>query len=213
MKAEHRKELHTNALASGMSRVVEGLKTRPNNRSLTILAFALLAIALLLGWRYYSNRSALQRSALWLKLDEAQDTRDLKKLADDNQGTMQARVARFQLARVNLSWGLERLCSSLEREEALKKIKEAGQDYEQLAKESRQVPLLAQEALMGAAKARESLGDLNGALDFYKQLTETYPRSALGKEAAQQAERVQQRQAQMQGFYNKLEQLAKGSNP
>lgn len=207
MKAEHRKELHTNALAAQVNRLIEGFKNKPNTQTLTIAIAALLVVGLFFGWRYFSRRTSATRSAMWVKLDAANSPADLDKLAQQNRGTLPARVARFQVARTQLLHGVQQLAASPEEHAtALKQLEAASKEYERLADESKDMPLLAQEALMGAAKAKESLGDLDGALASYQKLQTTYPKSALGKEAAERVELLGKQRAQVQGFYKKLEQ-------
>jgi hypothetical protein len=52
--------------------------------------------------------------------------------------------------------------------------------------ESASSPQLAQEALLNAAKARESLGEIDQAKQLYGRLARDYPQSLKGKDAAEQ---------------------------
>lgn len=208
MKAEHRKELHTNVLAKSINQLVGGLKSKPSHRTITLWVFLLLAVGLFFGWRYFSHRSMVNRSALWLKLDEAASPSDLERLAEDNRGTMPARIARFQVARVKLQHGLENLLSPVSRKLALEEVGQARDEYQRLAEECKDLPFLAQEAMMGTAKAKESLGDLDAALADYQKLAQAFPDSVLGKEASKRAEKLQQKRSQVQALYKELERAA-----
>ncbi len=219
MKAEHRKELQTNALADSVGRLIQNVRSRPDSTSLAALAILVLAGGIFLGWWWWSNYSEKTRSAQWLLLDEARNLNTLNKVAEE--GGSAGRIARFQKARVLLREGLENLASykpdpNAGEEEKAKnpppreKIEQARDLYAKLADESRDSPLLAQEALMGVAKAKESLGDLDGALAGYKTLAERYPKSFLGEQAKRRADQLEERKAQYEAFYQEFEKLNSG---
>jgi hypothetical protein len=65
-----------------------------------------------------------------------------------------------------------------------------------------------QEALMGSAKVRESLGDIDGAASAYAKLAKDFPRSALGKEAEERAKQIGDNGEQIKKFYTELNNLA-----
>ncbi|MFO0927907.1 MAG: hypothetical protein U0736_12845 [Gemmataceae bacterium] len=48
-----------------------------------------------------------------------------------------------------------------------------------------------QEALSGAAKANETLGELTRAIELYKKLADEYPSSALGQDAKKSVARLE----------------------
>ena len=227
MKAEHRHELKTNALAETLNRVLQGLKTAPSRHTLfvwgAIGVVALLALGGYLWWK--TDRE--NRSALWVKVDDAErkledaanpdevDTalNDFKKIADANSGTQQARVLRFERARAVFRTGLEQLCSDHDR--AVKDLTEARDLYAQLAKETTgdrgENTVLGQEALMNVAKANESLGDLDEALAGYKKVASTYPNSVLGQAAAERAKYLEDEnnRKKVKEFYAKLGEMTK----
>ncbi|HXG09267.1 MAG TPA: tetratricopeptide repeat protein [Gemmataceae bacterium] len=215
MKAEHRKELQTNALAQQIARMVEGLKSRPDNKFLIVGSLVVLAVALLVGWNIIRKRNVAKNSEAWRSLNDATSVEDLRKLIEAAEGRMPGRIAQFQEARVWLDQGLKDLGSLREGEAARKKVEEAGKLYAELAEKSdvQRIPLLHQEALLNAGKARESLGDLDGALEFYAKLAQAYPQSALGKQADERAKKIREQRAQVHDLYSKLENLAgrKGS--
>jgi hypothetical protein len=229
MKAEHRKELQTNVLADSMGRLLQGMKGGPSRASLLLWGLVALAVLAFVGWRYFSNRTRETRSGLWLQVDQTdqelngantsgqvEDT--LKRLEDtakDHPGTVPTRVMTFTRARTLLRLGMERLFTPSQRETAKQQVKEARSLYSRLIEEaksepSKDDPVLAQEAMMGVAKADESLGDLDQAALGYRRLADTYPNSALGKAAGERADYLgnEQNRRQVQALYEALEKQA-----
>jgi len=200
MKAEHRHELKTNALADTMGRLLQSLKTGPSRHGLFVWGglAVVAAIVLTVFFVWKSNRDT--RSALWVKVDESQRQldnaadraeveaalQDFKSTADQHGDTPQARALRFDRARTLLRQGLERFYSP-EREAALKDVKEAREISAKLADDKENDPILLQEAMMSVAKADESLGDLDEALKGYQKLAKAYPNGVLGKAAEERA--------------------------
>lgn len=203
MKAEHRKELQTNYLADHLGRWLQGLKAGPKSSTVVIWMAVLVIAALVAGWWFWSKASAKDRSALWLKLDEATNAEELAKLAKDNRGTIPAQVARSWEDRTLFQQGVQDLYSPQNRAEALEKLKKAQEMADKLAAECKELPILTQEALMTAAQAHESVGELDKAKAFYDKLVKLYPNSALGKQAAAALKR-----SDAQAFYDKLNELA-----
>jgi tetratricopeptide (TPR) repeat protein len=69
-------------------------------------------------------------------------------------------------------------------------------------------PVLMQEALFGAGKAYESLGDLDKAIEFYQtRWPEKYADTPLGKAAAKQAEMLEKNRETASQFYEELKKL------
>jgi hypothetical protein len=230
MKAEHRKELHTNLLADQMGRFLQGVKSGPRSRSLVVWVFVILAVGMFAVWQYYASATYAQRSGLWVQIDGAlhdapeQMAETLHEIATQNKGTIPARVARFGRARLLLQEGLEALVSD-RREQAILKIRTAQELYEQLARETVQTPLLQQEAMMGVAKAEEaliglprstngeeasatSIHSLERALELYHQLADKHPDSYLGKAAAEHARQLEQNREAVKVLYTELSALA-----
>jgi hypothetical protein len=206
MKAGHRKELQTNVLASGITKLVEGAKSKPNTRTLVIVGAVALIIALIVGWRYFSNRSKENLSNRWRQLYDATSAETLADVAQQGRGTDPGRMAEFREARVELKKGLDELGSPPKRDAAVERVKKAAETYERLAQQTRELPaVLVQEALLNAAKARESLGELDSALTHYRKLADTYPTSDAGKTAADRVKQLTDDLARMQDFYKELQ--------
>lgn len=214
MKAEHRKELQTNLLADRLGRLIqgfrEGFKIRPSHKALLIWGGIIAAVVLLIGWKVYSNSVAKNRSAEWLRLDEASNFDDVKNIAAKAASPQPTRIARFQMARVYLRRGMENFCSTAPegRKDALKDLSEAARLYGDLAGEAKDSAVLAQEALLGVGKAREALNELDAAQTAYEQLVNRYPESFNGKEAAERLKKLTENKDQVSAFYKRLDELA-----
>jgi hypothetical protein len=226
MKAEHRHELKTNALADTLSRLLQGLKGGPSRHTLFVWgAVGVVVAAVLIGYFWWKTDRA-NRSALWVKVDDAERKldgagstdavetalNDFKKLADEHAGTIQARVLRFERARALFHSGLERLYA--EHDKAVEDLTKARDLYRDLANEPAGArdnnPLLAQEAMMNVAKANECLGELDEALSGYKKLADAFKDSVLGKAAAERARYLEDEnnRKQVKQLYDKLNELA-----
>jgi hypothetical protein len=196
MKAEHRKELQTNVLADSLGRAIRGIKEGPSRNTVLVAVLVLLAVALFLVWRYFSASAAEGDSDRWVQLDSLATPEQLDKFVDnkDLQGTSQVRVATFMVARLKLSQGLRELAGP-RRGQAQEDIRKAAQTYEKLAADSgdwsRENPLLPQEALLGAAKAYEALGELATAKGFYQKLKDSHPGSTFAHDADEQLKRLE----------------------
>src|SRR5262245_27100477 len=193
MKAEHRKELQTNYLADHLGRMVQGMRSGPQSTG-SMVAWVLISLTIgtVVVWYFASANS--NRSPQWVKFDEDSSQRNLaglSKLAGNFPATLPARASRFQIARINLQEGLASLYSN-QHDSAVAAVKNARRLYTDLIKECVSDPMLAPQALMGAAKAEEALvgipqgdnpakseGSLDTALGYYRQITKDYPKSFL----------------------------------
>jgi hypothetical protein len=209
MKAQHRKELQTNALADRMGRMIEAVKAGPSQATMMVMGgIVVLGAALFFGWRYYSRVSLQNRSTLWLQIEEATELPELEKIATANPNTVAGKVARLQWARTLYREGIEKLYSATDRDKAKQNVEQARSLFDQLTKDLSDNPVMMQEALMGAAKARESLGDVDGATSAYDKLAKDFPKSALGKEAEDRAKQLRDNGTQIKDFYTELNNLA-----
>lgn len=117
----------------------------------------------------------------------------LDKFIKDNEGSGQARLARYQRSRLKLGWALQNLAPLHTRDKSRKFLQEAGDEYDKLIGEGA-VPVLQQEAMLNAGKAREALGERDKARDYYQRLAPEYPKkspeSEIGKLAVAALERL-----------------------
>jgi hypothetical protein len=204
MKAEHRKELHTNYLADQMGRLVKGMRAGPQSTSSTV-AWVLVSLTIGTVVVWYVTAMNSNRSPLWVKFETDASERNLaglEKLTRDNPSTLPARASRFEIARVDLQSGMANLYSS-QRDSAVSQVKNAKRLYGDLVKECTGDPILAPQALMGAAKAEEALvgipkddnpaeseGNLDKALGYYEDLVKNYPKSFLTKTAQERIDNL-----------------------
>jgi hypothetical protein len=187
-----KKELERNVLVEQLSKAYEGIKQGPSRGTVIFLAVVGAAVALYFIWTWFQTSSNRTASKRWLELDEVVFPEQLEKLVDDKdlKDTPQHRLARFKEARHKLAQGLRDLGNRQLRKEARAQIEEGTKIYEDLAKSTGRVPLLHQEALWGAAKGSESLGNIERARELYTQLKSDYESTALGKDARKQLDRL-----------------------
>jgi hypothetical protein len=118
---------------------------------------------------------------------------------------------------VLLQRGAEKIGNPLQHDEAIKDLVKARQFYQDLAPLCRSEPILQQEALMGVAKAEESLiaapdptnpkqpaGNIDRAIGYYEALANQYPESFQGKAARQRAKELKDNKQQIEAFYAQL---------
>jgi hypothetical protein len=216
MKAQHRHQLQTNALAEGMGRLVKGLKASPKNTSILVWVFLILALATYIFWQYQVSASQTTRSAQWVEVDT--DLRDgsqgdggtskLASFGDDNAGSIAGRTALFAVARHLYQEGQNHILALFqnERKQAVENLVNARTLYKRLANECLDSAALAQEALMGVAKIDETLsavhdpkaedksillGSLDDALKSYRQVVDKDAGSPLGRDAAKRIEELE----------------------
>jgi hypothetical protein len=215
MKAQQRKELHTNALADWLGRFAQMIQRAREGPNTTVLVVGVVVVAIaagVVGWMWYSRHSKLQTSAENRDLDQAQSRKDYEKIADAHPNTPAGRVARLQLARLSLKEGLDQLYASSadDRVRARENLEDAKKQYANLVRDCQDAPVLVQECLMGQAKAQESLGDLDGALAAYRILKTQHKDSFLAREAEERVRFLENsdNRAKMEEFYKKLNALA-----
>ena len=224
MKAEHRKELQTNALADGLGRLLQGMKTGPSRGSLVLWGAAAVIVLAVVGWYYFAGVQRDQTSTLWRKVDAndrdlsaAEDLtkvesllKDIDQTARENEGTPAARALRFQQARALMQLGLERLYNDADRKAAVEQLRQAVEVYKALAQRATGVPSLQQEALLMIAKASESLGEVDEALVKYREAARLDKGSAHGKEADERAKylEVDENRRRVESFYKEMAKIA-----
>lgn len=191
MKAEHRKELETNVLADRLGKTLQSFKEGPS-RSTMLWAAGLVAILVLVFvWTVVQTQSLNTSSDLWEQWYGLDSASGLESFAKDHGNSVQGRLARFQMARLDLAGGIADLGTPALRSEALERVRKAAELYESLINESAGQPLLQQEALLNSGKAYETLEDTAKAKSSYQRLARDFPKSIAGKEAATCLERLE----------------------
>jgi hypothetical protein len=221
MKAEHRKELQTNLLADRMGRLVQGMKTAPRSQSAIVWVLVGLGLATVIGW-YIANATRGSLAAAWVQLEE-QGTKDSWQAVQEKYpGTIAARTARFQEARSRLQEGLERIYDPAQRLVATYQLEAARKLFQGLAAECSGNPILEAEAIMGEAKAEETLagapktpdnaeegkGSLDKAIQLYELLAKKYANTFQGQMAEKHLKEIADNRTQVEGFYQEFRKRA-----
>jgi len=157
-----------------------------------------------------AKNPAASQAQLLVLYQQTTLTKELEELAAKNPGTTPARIADVQRARALLRQGLEQFCdvNDKKRDEAPKLLDEAATIYEKVAREGLDNPLLQHEALLGAAKAKESQGKVDEALEGYKKLA-GMGETVFAKQAEEQRKYLEEHKAEVKEFYAKLDEQRK----
>jgi hypothetical protein len=211
MKAEHRKELQTNALADRMGRVIQRMKTRPSKNSvLTVVLVVILVLAVVLFFFTRQSRRT-NESRLWTQFAGGHLERLLELSQPPYSLTNQGKGARFEVAWFQL-WELGIKAIPAQASVALQRVKKAQQEYRELAEECKDDPVLGPEALYNIAVAEEAHAikdqekHLKAALAAYREVVERYPNSAHAKSAKQRADELSTPESyrRIREFYEEL---------
>jgi hypothetical protein len=204
MKAEERKQLQKNDLVAGIEKLMTTVKEGPSNNTVMYTTLAVVGVALVVilvsTWIYFTNESKSGAALRWEDLNSINSANAwsvnpdvLERFAKDpkNAGTPQARLARFELARYWMQDARKLASEPFQvRAEAISNVKKGRDLYKELASESGDIPAQAQEALMGAAKGSETIGEIDEARKYYEKLQKEYPQSVYGLDAAKQLKRL-----------------------
>jgi hypothetical protein len=192
--AEPHHKLEETALGTSLEKAFEGLKQGPSRNSLIGIG-VVVVLALLVWFGYYLWNSSVQSSSSrWAKLDGLVFPELVPELLQEPnlRDTAQARLGRYIEARYKLRSGLRTLASenSETKAQARKQIEDGTKIYDDLLK-SEKSAVLREEALLGAAKGYETLNDRARAIERYQQLAKEFPNTPTGRDAAQQAKRLE----------------------
>jgi len=209
MKAEHRKELQTNALADRMGKLLTTVKQKPRGRSVFYWLLALVAVVVVLIFWFARERKQTLLAEQWLMIDLSQKA-EVATLGNQYPDSNPGKAARFQWAWVRL-WDRGLLFLGAEPGGALQNIRKAQEEFTLLAEECKDDPVLAPQALYCAATAEEAqtVSDakrLASALQLYKDLADRFPESAHGKAAAERVKflEVEANRTEVEAWYARL---------
>jgi hypothetical protein len=187
MKAEHRKELETNALADRVGRAVQGMKQVPRKR--TFVWFAVAAVLLVVVyWFYARSKIKSEDNALnWFLVADGKGEY-LQQVLTSNPDSNQAKAIRFENDFLQLQQAMRFLAS--EPKAILSSLEDIEKIYQEMAKRCQDDKVLLPEALFAVAIIEETriISDREGeqwkvALAAYKEVADKHPDSAFGKEA------------------------------
>ncbi len=186
--SQRRHQLESNTLKIQLHKFLATLKEGPSRSTWIVGGIIVGAVVLYFIWNHFAQSSKEKDSARWLAFMRLTDGEQLSLPADGkiapgieegmenwvkaNEGTKQARVTRFELARIDLAKGEKEIGSN--REIALARIKKAAERYEKLESESSDDMLLHMESILNAGKAREMLGEFDDALKHYRKYISEY---------------------------------------
>ncbi len=211
MQADERKELETNSLAHSLS----SMKGKLDSRVLYYVGgTAVLIVAAVLLFRYFSKQKTIARDATILQLETADSAEKLKVLMDEQRGTIFGSIAKLHMARRALTVdGLEKLGTDKveDRRKAAASLDQARIYFADLTKEFKQSdePALLQESWLGLAQAEEALvglpsaeggtdsrGDADKAIDAYAKAAAIFPDLELSKRYAAHAKELKDDKAE-----------------
>lgn len=183
MKTERRHELKTNELADwlgkSISRVEENYKV-----GLGIVAVIVVIVAV---WAYLRNSAAEKMQESWAAFQRAaadQQSTQLDDVANRYGDLPGGACARLLLADRQLRAGTDQLFA--DRADANDQLRRALDNYQGVVDSRAELtPIVKQRALLGLARAAESLNDLPRAREAYQQLADTdrWPQTFYADEA------------------------------
>ncbi len=203
MKRERRHELHDNLLAHWLAEASE--KVVPYARAAGLITvFAVLVIA---AWYVFSNRSHAAREAAWGTLYQAMQkgtASDLEAVAEQYGGTEAALWAQVAAADIHLEIGCAQMFSN--KADAVQELQKAIDGYVAVRDKVRR-PELKERLLWGLARAYEALagsrqgqGELDRAIQLYRELAESFPEGRFATLAQRRAAELSRQD--VQGFYD-----------
>jgi tetratricopeptide (TPR) repeat protein len=199
MKAEHRKELETNALADRMGRMLENVKQKPKRgTALFIVAAVVVIVVTFMGVRWY-RYGRVEDSEAWYysyyffdvfqsahHQKNREGVAELSKLVKDSHSEkIQGRFVRFQ-ENWSLVWDRGILMVGLDPRGAKANLQRAAAEYKALQEECEGDPVLVPEAIYGQAVIEETLAledrkHLENAIELYEEVHKKHPKSAYGQ--------------------------------
>ncbi len=197
-----------------------------------LMGYKWMAIILLLvagigtTWWILAQRSKDQ-SAKWTEWDGLASPTALKKFADENPKTYQARLARLEIARINLGQqGIDRMYGPTPstvaddgqikriremRAEAVENVEKAREEFTKLVDDFKSDPVIRVQCLMGVAQAEAALvgipkagqllerrGSPAKAIEWLDKVTEAAPETHWGKDAKKLADALRNQNTQEQ---------------
>lgn len=212
MKAEERKKLERNELATRLTGYWTGVNANTSRANWVWLAILGALLALLI-WVFYSRLSTGWEATRWGELALSGDVAALNRVIQDSPTSVQAAIASLQIARLQFHESLGDLAAlnPEKRIAAADKLDLLRRDFGNLAGNNQLPPALIQEAMMQRARVEETLtavpkadnaaefrGKLDTAIQYYDELKAKYPSSVNGEKAAARANDLRTRRAEIE---------------
>jgi tetratricopeptide (TPR) repeat protein len=178
MNSDRRHELQQNELAIYLGRINRSIE--PYSRIIAVVVGVVILGALALG--LYSSKSSGDKSDATLQLIQASGGRDAEangKVADDYPNTSAGAWARLNQGKEYLAEGMRMLYSSGAAPDLLDQAIDAFREAIQASDDR----LLRSRAHFGIAQAEESLGDIDAAIEAYKDCIGANESEAMVKRA------------------------------
>src|SRR5262245_14802023 len=167
MKAEHRKELHTNLLKDQLGKLVD--KTKSSSRTFWGVLVALIFLGVLYWW--WTTRAANRITVAWMDYWHSRGdgfgVGALEQMESSHKGTAAARAARLTLADELYERGFQSISAKNRDKPIADPFVEAQKLYEEVQQQAGNSTDLALRAALGIAKCEESRGDLQRATTYY----------------------------------------------
>lgn len=228
MKAEHRHELETNALADKLGHWYARLKSG-DAAVIRWVGVVVAVVVAVVVWRMIAANRAENASGQWVALESANTLSELERFAEANPNSTAAKVARLHEARVWLGPdGIDALQQrdADRRKKAVENIEKARAEMAKLADEFRDNLVLRVQCLVGVAKAEEALiglpkaGSANDSRGSWQKAEEAYRAAAaaaeptpLAEELRKAADRVKAKEKDVAFVHGHLDSLMTPPTP
>jgi len=173
MKSQRRHELEHNVLADWLGKKFKEIQPYVN----LILGGVLAVLIVFLGYTWWSRQAAGQTAEAWNEfykaLSEGKPS-DFDAVSEKYPGTTVDHFATVIAADERLASGCHQLF--VNKASANQELRRAVDGY--LAVLESPQPMLRQRATYGLARAYESLGELEKAVEYYEQVTKNWPQGA-----------------------------------
>lgn len=168
MKTAERKDLQTNTLKQYGTDLLHGGKRVPY----LIWVLPLMVLVVWVVYMFWTNIAASRISNVWAAFWAVRDGRNDEFAQERLRGTVAFRAWQFDRADRLYQRGYDDLF--LRPTEGVKTLKEASGLYEELSQASDVAPLMALQALSGAGRCEECLGEIDRARFFYQAMIDRF---------------------------------------
>ena len=184
MKSERRHELQQNELAIYLDRINKSVE--PYSKIIAVVVAVLVIGGI--GIAFYNTQKSGLRSDATLQLLQAaatQDAEEMLRVSETYPDTAASAWARLYQGKLYLTQGISALYNDRNNAEQLLGDAEAAFRY---AMSSSDDPLLRSRANFGIARAAESLGELDRAIEAYREVVAIHESDAMVKKAEDRIE-------------------------
>ncbi len=191
----HHPEEDMTALARATRHVLDA----PGKRLMPIVAVVVGVLAAVFLWNLAGSTASVD-SVVWAKLEAAQKSEDLLAIAKENPGTTAATWALYRAAGDFFNQGLLDMPNN--RDVALPLFKRALDLYDQVTSETAKESPIARAAALGKARTLEARNELAKAIEQYRLVAKTWPKTPEADEATAQAALLEKPEAT--AYYKEL---------